>query len=326
MESFDVIIIGGGTIGLACGIECEKNGLSYIIIEKGTLVNSIYHYPLNMTFFSTAEKLEIGDVPFISHNPKPTRSEALEYYRRVTLHWKLNVKLYEPVEKIEQTNGVFQVNTSKSIYQSKNLVIATGFYDIPNLMSVPGEQLDKVHHFYREPHIYFGQKIVVVGAANSAVDVAMETWRKGADVTMVIRDDQIRESVKYWIKPDIENRISEGSIKAFYNSTLKEIRKDEVVIQTENEEMVVKNDFVLAMTGYLPDFKLLSSLGIKLGDDEYHTPESDSSSMETNVKGIYLAGVICGGLKTNKWFIENSRVHAAVIVQDIVSKMTRSMP
>lgn len=326
MESFDVIIIGGGPIGLACGIECEKNGLSYIIIEKGTLVNSIYHYPLNMTFFSTAEKLEIGDVPFISHNPKPTRSEALEYYRRVTLHWKLNVKLYEPVEKIEQTNGVFQVNTSKSIYQSKNLVIATGFYDIPNLMSVPGEQLDKVHHFYREPHIYFGQKIVVVGAANSAVDVAMETWRKGADVTMVIRDDQIRESVKYWIKPDIENRISEGSIKAFYNSTLKEIRKDEVVIQTENEEMVVKNDFVLAMTGYLPDFKLLSSLGIKLGDDEYHTPESDSSSMETNVKGIYLAGVICGGLKTNKWFIENSRVHAAVIVQDIVSKMTRSMP
>jgi len=326
MESFDVIIIGGGPIGLACGIECEKNGLSYIIIEKGTLVNSIYHYPLNMTFFSTAEKLEIGDVPFISHNPKPTRSEALEYYRRVTLHWKLNVKLYEPVEKIEQTNGVFQVNTSKSIYQSKNLVIATGFYDIPNLMSVPGEQLDKVHHFYREPHIYFGQKIVVVGAANSAVDVAMETWRKGADVTMVIRDDQIRESVKYWIKPDIENRISEGSIKAFYNSTLKEIRKDEVVIQTENEEMIVKNDFVLAMTGYLPDFKLLSSLGIKLGDDEYHTPESDSSSMETNVKGIYLAGVICGGLKTNKWFIENSRVHAAVIVQDIVSKMTRSMP
>lgn len=326
MESFDVIIIGGGPIGLACGIECEKNGLSYIIIEKGTLVNSIYHYPLNMTFFSTAEKLEIGDVPFISHNPKPTRSEALEYYRRVTLHWKLNVKLYEPVEKIEQTNGVFQVNTSKSIYQSKNLVIATGFYDIPNLMSVPGEQLDKVHHFYREPHIYFGQKIVVVGAANSAVDVAMETWRKGADVTMVIRDDQIRESVKYWIKPDIENRISEGSIKAFYNSTLKEIRKDEVVIQTENEEMIIKNDFVLAMTGYLPDFKLLSSLGIKLGDDEYHTPESDSSSMETNVKGIYLAGVICGGLKTNKWFIENSRVHAAVIVQDIVSKMTRSMP
>lgn len=323
MESFDVIIIGGGPIGLACGIECEKNGLSYIIIEKGTLVNSIYHYPLNMTFFSTAEKLEIGDVPFISHNPKPTRSEALEYYRRVTLHWKLNVKLYEPVEKIEQTNGVFQVNTSKSIYKSKNLVIATGFYDIPNLMNVPGEDLDNVHHFYREPHIYFGQKIVVVGAANSAVDVAMETWRKGADVTMVIRDDQIRESVKYWIKPDIENRISEGSIKAYYNSTLKEIRKEEVVIQTENGEITIKNDFVLAMTGYLPDFDLLSSLGIKLGDDEYHTPESDPSSMETNVKGIYLAGVICGGLKTNKWFIENSRVHAAVIVQDIISKMTK---
>jgi thioredoxin reductase (NADPH) len=317
---YDVLIIGGGPIGLVCGIECAKKGLSYIIIEKGTLVNSIYNYPLNMTFFSTSEKLEIGEVPFISHNPKPTRAEALEYYRRVALHWKINIRLYETVDSIEKSGEVFHIKTSKSDFISKNLIISTGFYDIPNLMNVPGENLPKVHHFYKEPHIYFGQKIIVVGAANSAVDVAMETWRKGADVTMVIRDEKIRDSVKYWIRPDIENRIKEGSIKAHFNSSIKEIKEDEVVILSDGKELTLDNDFVLAMTGYLPDFNLLQSLGIEIQDDEFKTPVCDSQTMESNISGIYLAGVICGGLKTNKWFIENSRDHAVLIVNEIVSK------
>jgi thioredoxin reductase (NADPH) len=316
----DVVVIGAGPIGLACGIACTKAGLSYLIIDKGPLVHSLYNYPLNMTFFSTSDRLEIGDVPFVSHAPKPTRSEALEYYRRVAMHWKLQMALYENVDAVEKSNGGYIVHTSKHIYSAKNIVLATGFYDIPNLMNIPGEDLPKVHHYYKEAHVYYGQKIVVVGAANSAVDVAMETWRKGADVTMVVRDEQIRESVKYWIRPDVENRIKEGSIKAFFNAGVKEIRNNEVDIQTENGVVTIENDFVLAMTGYLPDFGFLDRLGIQLEDDEFKTPVHNPETMETNVKNVYLAGVICGGLKTNKWFIENSRIHAEQIVEDILSK------
>ena len=316
----DVLIIGAGPIGLACGISCTQNGLSYLIVDKGPLVNSLYNYPLNMTFFSTADKLEIGNVPFISHNPKPTRSEALEYYRRVSMHWKLKLALYEGVESVTPSSDIFSVQTSKSLYQAKNIIIASGFYDIPNLMHVPGEDLPKVHHYYKEPHIYFGQKIVVVGAANSAVDVAMETWRKGAEVTMVIRDEQIRESVKYWIRPDIENRISEGSIKAYYNASIAAIRETEVDISTPDGIETISNDFVLAMTGYLPDFDFLASIGISAGTDLYQTPVHDPVTMMTNIEGVYLAGVICGGLKTNKWFIENSRNHADLIISHILQK------
>ena len=323
MKEFDVVILGAGPIGLACAIACVEKNVSYIIIEKGALVNSIYNYPLNMTFFSTSEKLEIGDVPFISHNPKPTRSEALEYYRRVALHWKLDIRLYEKVESAVEAGGSYSVSTSKGKYQTKNIIVATGFYDIPNLMNVPGEDLPKVHHYYKEPHIYFGQKIIVIGAANSAVDVAMETWRKGADVTMVIRDESIRDSVKYWIKPDIENRIIEGSIKAYFNASIKSISEHTATIETiDGVEIVLDNDFVLAMTGYLPDFNLLKSFGILLNNDEYTTPTYDMQTMETNRKGIYLAGVICGGLKTNKWFIENSRIHATMIVDAIAEKLS----
>lgn len=321
MTNVDVLIIGGGPIGLACGIACQKNGLTHQIIEKGALVNSIYHYPVNMTFFSTSDRLEIGDVPFISHNPKPTRQEALEYYRRVALHWKLNISLFDEVRRVERLTEGFSVHTAKSDYQAKYVIIATGFYDIPNLLNIPGESLDKVHHYYRDPHIYFGQKIVVVGAANSAVDVAMETWRKGADVTMVIRDQQIRESVKYWIRPDIENRINEGSIKAYFNANLVGIRENEVEIETaEGKHHVIPNDYVLAMTGYLPDFSFLHSMGIEIGGDEFRTPIHDPATMKTNVDGLYLAGVICGGLKTNKWFIENSREHADLIMADIINQ------
>lgn len=319
-NDFDVLIIGAGPIGLACGIACKQAGLSYLIVDKGPLVNSLYNYPLNMTFFSTSDRLEIGDVPFISHSPKPTRAEALEYYRRVAMHWRLKLALYEPIEIVEKIGDKFQVQSSKQKYSAKSIIIATGFYDLPNLMNIPGENLAQVHHYYKEAHVYFGQKIVVVGAANSAVDVAMETWRKGADVTMVIRDEQIRESVKYWIKPDVENRIAEGSIKAFFNAQLVEIRPGEVDIQTETELITLKNDFVLAMTGYLPDFNFLESMGIQMGVDEYKTPCHNPETMETNVPGVYLAGVICGGLKTNKWFIENSRIHAELIVKDILDK------
>jgi thioredoxin reductase (NADPH) len=321
MEQFDVVIIGAGPIGLACGIEAKKSGLSYVILEKGCLVNSLFNYPLNMTFFSTSERLEIGEVPFISHQPKPNRFEALEYYRRVSTSWHLNLKLYEKVTTITSDSNSHVVTTMKGQYQSKAVILALGFYDLPYLLHVPGEDLPKVKHYYDEPHPYFGQKVVVVGAANSAVDVALETWRKGAEVTMVIREDGIRESVKYWVKPDIENRIQEGSIKAYFHSEVKKITEDAVEIKTPEGDVVIPNDFVLAMTGYQPPFEFMKASGITFHDDPFHTPVYNEETMETSVPGIYLAGVVCGGLKTNKWFIENSRVHASMILQDLAKKI-----
>jgi len=315
MEKLDMLIIGAGPIGLACGIACEKNNISYRIVEKGTLVNSIYNYPLNMTFFSTSDRLEIGNVPFISHQPKPNRSEALEYYRRVAMHWKLTVSLYESVRSVSADDGRYIVVSDKHQYETRSVVVASGFYDIPKLMGVSGEHLPKVHHYYKEAHPYFGQRLIVVGAANSAVDVALETWRKGADVTMIVRDPAIRESVKYWVRPDIENRIRDGEIKAYFESEITDIREHEVEILTPHGIITLENDFVLAMTGYLPDFSLLTSMGVAIGDDPMKTPVHDPDTMETNMPGIYLAGVICGGLRTNKWFIENSRDHADMIVR-----------
>ncbi|MFZ1807424.1 MAG: YpdA family putative bacillithiol disulfide reductase [Cyclobacteriaceae bacterium] len=320
MKEYDVIIIGAGPIGLACGIEAKKSGLKYLIIEKGCLVNSLYNYPFNMTFFSTSEKLEIGGVPFISHGPKPNRAEALEYYRRVCMSWELEVKLYEAVESVEQANGEFKITTSKDSYSSKSLVLALGFYDLPYLLNVPGEDLPKVRHYYDEPHPYFNQKIIVVGAANSAVDVALETWRKGAEVTMVIREPGIRDTVKYWVRPDIENRIKEGSIKAYFNSEIVKIEQHEVEINTPEGPLTLENDFVLAMTGYQPPFDFMKSLGIQFQQDQYHTPVYNDQSMESSVPDLYLAGVVCGGLKTNKWFIENSRMHADLIIDAIKQK------
>jgi len=249
----DLIIIGAGPIGLACGIEAKKAGLSYVIIDKGCLVNSIYNYPYNMTFFSTSDRLEIGGVPFISHGPKPNRAEALEYYRRVCSSWDLEVKLYEEVKSVNK-HQQFEVQTAKGKYQSMALILALGFYDRPFLLNIPGEELPKVKHYYNEPHPYFRQKIVVIGAANSAVDVALETWRKGAEVTMVIREPSLRESVKYWVKPDIENRIKEGSIKVYFDSDVKIIRETSVEVQTPQGMINLENDFVLAMTGYEPPF------------------------------------------------------------------------
>ena len=317
---YDVIIIGGGPIGLACGIEAKKAGLQYLILEKGVLVNSLFNYPVNMTFFSTSERLEIGNVPFVSNNNKPTRSEALEYYRRIVTSFNLRIHLFEKVVGVQSIEEHFKIKTSRSEYESINLIVATGFYDIPFLLNVKGEELKKVKHYYDDPHFYAFQKVLVVGAANSAIDAALETWRKGAEVTMVIRGNEISNRVKYWVKPDIENRIKEGSIKAFFNSELKEIREKEVDISTPEGVITLENDWVLAMTGYQPDLSFLRSMGIQISDDEVCKPSYDETNFETNVKGIYLAGVICGGMNTHLLFIENSREQAIKIIQDIAAK------
>ncbi len=316
--TLDVVIIGAGPIGLCCAIEAKRNNLSYVVIDKGCLVNSLYNYPKNMTFFSTSDKLEIGEVPFISHNAKPTKSEALEYYRRVVSSWELDINLYEEVKDIKKKDD-FEVTTDKGNYSAKKIILSTGFYDLPYKLDVPGEDLPKVKHYYDEPHPYFGMKVAVVGAANSAVDVALETYRKGAkEVTMIVREPSLSESVKYWVKPDVENRIKEGSIKSFFSSNIKEITRESIHINTPDGDVTIENDFVLAMTGYQPDFSFLKKIGIEIGDDEHKTPVHDPDTMMTNVDGIYLAGVICGGLKTNKWFIENSRDHSKIIVGDIL--------
>lgn len=319
-EKYDVIIIGGGPIGLACGLEAKKHKLKYCILEKGALVNSIYNYPMNMTFFSTSERLEIGGIPFVSNNPKPTRNEALEYYRRVAVSADLDIHLFEKVLSVKKECEYFTIETIKANYRSSNIVIATGFYDIPYLLNVKGESLDKVKHYYKDPHFYAFQKVVVVGAANSAIDAALETWRKGAEVTMVIRGDKISDRVKYWVKPDIENRIAEGSIKAYFNSTISEIREHEVDIQTPEGIITIPNDWVLSMTGYQPNLAFLRKLGIELSPDEVCKPTYNEENYETNVNGIYLAGVICGGMNTHRLFIENSREHAEKIIADIKDK------
>ncbi|MEO8795603.1 MAG: YpdA family putative bacillithiol disulfide reductase [Daejeonella sp.] len=321
-SEIDILIIGGGPIGLACGLEAKKNGLSYVIIEKGTLVNSLYNYPINMTFFSTSEKLEIGGIPFVSNNIKPTRAEALEYYRRVATSAKLNINLFEEVQSLTKSDGKYLIHTSKSDYIAKNVIVCTGFYDIPNKLNIPGEELEKVRHYYGDPHYYAMQKVLVVGASNSSVDAALETYRKGAEVTMVVRDKEIGERVKYWVRPDIINRIKEGSIKAYFNSNLLRINQNEVLIQTPEGKVTLENDYVLALTGYKPNFEFLKKLGINLSKDEKQIPEHDLETMETNQKGIYLAGVVCGGMETHIWFIENSRVHAEKIIEHILESKT----
>jgi len=317
---YSIIIIGGGPIGLACALEAQKAGLPYVVLEKGCLVNSLYNYPSNMTFFSTSERLEIGGVPFVSNNPKPTRPEALEYYRRVAGAYQLKVHLYEEVTGVEKQDGLFRITTPKQDYIAGYIIIATGFYDIPYLLDVPGENLSKVKHYYKDPHYYAFQKVLVAGAQNSAVDAALETWRKGAEVTMVIRGEDIGQRVKYWVRPDIVNRIKEGSIKVFFNSAIKEIRPDEVDLQTPDGIVTIANDWVLALTGYQPNLAFLRKLHIQLSDDALLKPTYDEETHETNVKNIFLAGVICGGMNTHRLFIENSREHAVRIMQTIIKR------
>ncbi len=325
MEELDILIVGGGPIGIACGLEAKKRGLSYVIVEKGTIVNSLFNYPVNMQFFSSSERLEIDDIPFISKDAKPKRNEALEYYRRIVTSNKLNIQLFETVEHIIKEEDRFHIRSDKNEYTACNVIIATGFYDLPNLLNVPGEELPKVSHYYKDPHFYASQKLAVVGASNSAVDAALECWRKGAEVTMIIRGPEIGSRVKYWVRPDIVNRIEEGSITAYFNSTVKEIHPNHLIINTSEGEQKLENDFVLALTGYMPNFEFLERLGIRLSEDEKRLPSYNPETMETNVSGLYLAGVICGGMETHKWFIENSRIHAPIIMDAILDKKKHSV-
>ena len=314
---FDIVVVGAGPIGIACGLAAKKAGFSYLILEKGCLVNSLYNYPMNMTFFSTSEKIEIDNVPFVTINIKPTRNEALEYYRRVALSNQLKIHLNEEVKSVHAVNEKYEVATSSKKYFAKHIIVATGFYDIAVNLNIPGENLPKVSHYYKEPHFYAMQKVVVVGASNSSVDAALETYRKGADVTMVVRGESIGRRVKYWVKPDIENRIKEGSVKAFFNSHVVAIREKEIDIQTPDGLITMENDYVIALTGYKPDFNFLKNMGIELSNDELLLPNYNADTMETNMKNIFLAGVVCGGMNTHLWFIENSREHADKIINAI---------
>lgn len=316
-----VIIVGAGPIGLATAIELKRKNIPTKIIERGCLVNSIFHYPKDMTFFSTSERLEIGDVPFISHNPKPTRREALEYYRRAAESYDLDIHLYEEVQDISGQDRSFSVKTDKDRYEASKVVVATGFYDVPKMMNIPGEELGKVRHYYDEAHAYAWQDVLVIGGGNSAVDAALETYRANANVTLAVRDSQIKESVKYWVKPDIQNRINNGEIAGYFNTEVKEIKQQEVVLDTPGGLKTIANDFVLAMTGYKPNFALMTSFGIDLTDDADKMPVYDEKTLETNRRGMYVAGVVCGGMDTSKLFIENTRVHAEHIANDIQAKI-----
>ena len=324
-SSFDVVVVGAGPTGLACAIDAKRIGLTVCNIDKGCLTNSLYHYPTNMTFFTTPELLEIGDIPFPSAKPKPDRQEALEYYRRVTEHYQLDVRQYQFVEKVTGVDGDFRVHTTDRLgnpheYSARKLILSTGYYDRPNYMNIPGEDLPKVTHYYKEPHAYWDHDVLVIGAKNSAAIAALELWRHGARVTLVHRGPAISEKVKYWIKPDIENRIKNREIVAYFNSTVKEIREQEVVLSAPEGELSLKNDFVLALTGYHPDFEFITRLGIRLTKPD-NRPEVDPETLESNVPGIYLAGVLIAGNKTNEIFIENGRFHGGVIAQDLRRKL-----
>jgi thioredoxin reductase (NADPH) len=319
-KDFDLIIVGGGPTGILCGWECQQAGLSYLILEKGALVHSLYNFPDKMTFFSTSTKLEIADTPFLSHHPRPTRDEALEYYRRIVLDNELHLHTYEAVEKVDRNDGYFSVNTNKDKYTSRGVIIATGYYSQPNLMNIPGESLPKVSHYYKNPHDYIGKDLLVIGAANSACDAALECWQKGARVTMAVRGAEINPRVKYWIRPNIVNRIKEGSITAHFQTEVKEIRENEVILEKQGEQWSVPNDFVLALTGYHPDYAFLRESGVAIENDEDDTPVCDEDHLETNIPNLYLAGVIQCGMKTHRLFIENTRDHGRKIVDHFLKK------
>jgi len=324
--SLDVVVIGAGPTGLACGIDAKRAGLKVANIDKGCLVNSLFNYPSNMTFFTTPELLEIGDIPFSSPNQKPTRQEALEYYRKVTEHYQLDVRQYEPVLTIEGSDNAFVVHTRnlhgrQCEYHARKLILATGYYDRANYMNIPGEDLPKVMHYYREPHPFFALNVLVIGGKNSAAIAALELWRHGAHVTMVHRGAGISPSVKYWIKPDIENRIKAGQVNGYFNSTVREITLEHVVLNTPDGEVTLPNDYVFALTGYHPDFEFLCSLGIQLSGEADKKPVVDRQTLESNVPGIYLAGVIVSGMRTSEIFIENGRFHGQLIAADLKHKL-----
>jgi bacillithiol disulfide reductase len=324
-ETFDFLVVGAGPTGLACAIEAQKAGFRTVLVDKGCICNSLFHYPAHMTFFTTPELLEIGDIPFPSPNAKPNRNEALQYYRLVAAHYKLDVRQYHRVERVTGSEGAFEVHTEDrfgrpGMLTARRLAISTGYYDLPNYMNIPGENLSKVHHYYNDPHPYFGMDVVVIGGKNSAAIVALELWRSGARVTLVYRGPGIQPHVKYWIKPDIENRIKNGEIKAYFESKVVEITPDAVVLETPSGRETLKNDFVFAMTGYHPDFSFLESLGVRF-EGEDRLPVCDPVTLESNVAGIYLAGVIVAGSRTNEIFIENGRFHGRQIAAALAANL-----
>lgn len=316
----DALIVGAGPIGITCGIAAGRRGLDALLVDKGCLVNSLVNYPTDLEFFSTPELLEIGGHPFPTRGPKPVRAEAIEYYTKVARREELDVRLYERVEAVEGRRGRFRVRTEDGTYEARNVVVATGFFENANMMDVPGEELEKVIHYYEEPYPYICQKVAVIGARNSAAKVALDCHRHGADVTLVHRGSEISEKVKYWIKPDLENRIAEGSIDAYFDTEVRRITEDEIHLEGPDGRFRLENDWVLAMTGYRPDLSFLETIGIDLQDDEFRTPVFDEETMETNRDGVYLAGVICGGLQTHRLFIENSRIHAVRIMDHIADR------
>ncbi len=321
---FDVLVVGAGPTGLACAIEAQKAGFCVVLVDKGCICNSLFHYPSHMTFFTTPELLEIGGIPFPSPNPKPSRNEALQYYRLVSAYYKLDVRQYQRVDRVTGSDGAFTVHTEDRFgrpgaVQARKLIISTGYYDLPNYMRIPGEELSKVHHYYDDPHPYFNTDVVVIGGKNSAAIAALELWRSGARVTLVHRDEGMHRHVKYWIKPDIENRIKNGEIKAYFRTCVVEITRDSVVIETPEGRKTLMNDFVFAMTGYHPDFGFLESIGVRFeGPDK--RPVCDPETLESNVPGVFLAGVIVAGSRTNEIFIENGRFHGAQIARALSVK------
>jgi len=324
-SSADVLVVGAGPTGLACAIEAQKAGFKALIVDKGCLVNSIYHYPNNMVFFTTPELLEIGDIPFTTALAKPTRLEALEYYRRVAEHYELQIRQYEWVKTVTGEDGDFRVATNDRHdaihdYRARKIVLATGYYDLANEIGIPGEDLDKVFHYYRDPHPYYDADVIVIGGKNSAAEAALDLWRHGARVTLVHRGPQIHSHVKYWVRPDIENRIKNGEIPAYFNSTVQDINADCVVVHTPAGKERLKNDFVFALTGYHPDYDFLRSVGIELSTEQLR-PVCDPETLESNVPGIYVAGVIVAGSRTSEIFIENGRFHGKLIASDLRQKL-----
>jgi thioredoxin reductase (NADPH) len=325
---YDLLVIGAGPTGMACAIEAQRAGFRAMLVDKGCLCNSLFHYPAHMTFFTTPELLEIGDMPFSSPNQKPTRSEALEYYRKVAEHYRLDVRPYETVDSVTGSDGTFAVHTvdrfaRQLTHRARKLVLATGYYDLPNYLRIRGEDLPKVMHYYHEPHPYFGLDVLVIGGKNSAAIAALDLWRHGARVTLVHRGPEMHRHVKYWILPDIANRIKNGEIKAHFSSTVTNITEDNVTLATPEGAVTLKNHFVFALTGYHPDFGFIERLGVKLDEANDRCPVCDSATLESNVPGIYLGGVIVAGERTNEIFIENGRFHGKLIAEDLKRKLAR---
>ncbi len=322
----DVLVIGAGPTGLACAIDAQNEGLDVVLVDKGCLTNSLFHYPAHMTFFTTPELLEIGGMPFSSPNQKPTRAEALEYYRKVATHYRLNVRQYERVDKVFGIDGDFRVHTidrfeREHIHRTRKIIVSTGYYDLPNHLGIPGEDLPKVAHYYNEPHPFFGQEVLVIGGKNSAAIAALDLWRHGAKVTLVHRGAELHRHIKYWIKPDIENRIKNGEIAAYFETTVTDIAEDTVTLATPEGAKTIPNQFVFALTGYHPDFVFIESLGVVLDPDNARCPIMNPDTLESNVPGIYVAGVVVAGERTNEVFIENGRFHGALIARDLAEKL-----